>query len=271
MSFVKFGEVKNINCLRKQVTLCRVFSSFFLPIWIKLVTSVTHKIYWLLKIFLKSFILQLIASFVQQCFFCHLQLPQTDTTTIAVANTKDIRTEEQPGCSKTPEGHHTCYDCTTAPFCIKLQSGLYYNAGPINCAVTNAITPYCTNGVCSATPSDKCKTGPPISEFVCTSSGYFPDPDDCRKFYFCVKDTATEYSCPTDYVYSHQKNSCVRQTVSSDCAVINCKYESVMEYVVYPKDPNVYGLCIRDHPTMMFKCDEEEKFDTNTSQCIYVC
>jgi hypothetical protein len=44
-----------------------------------------------------------------------------------------------------------------------------------------------------------------------------------------------------------------------------------MEYVVYPKDPNVYGLCIRDHPTLMFKCPEEEQFDTKTSQCIFVC
>jgi hypothetical protein len=44
-----------------------------------------------------------------------------------------------------------------------------------------------------------------------------------------------------------------------------------MEYVVYPKDPNVYGLCIRDHPTLMFKCDEEEQFDIKTLQCIFVC
>jgi hypothetical protein len=44
-----------------------------------------------------------------------------------------------------------------------------------------------------------------------------------------------------------------------------------MEYVVYPKDPSVYGLCIRDHPTLMFKCDEEEEFDTKTLQCILVC
>ena len=218
-----------------------------------------------------ALILQVIASFVQQSFFWHLQLADTETTAIEVTDTQDTPTVEKPGCSETPQGDHTCYDCTTAPICIKLQSGLYYNAGPINCDEMNPNTPYCTNGECSNKASDKCKTGPPISKFVCTSSGYFPDPDDCRKFYFCVKDTATEYSCPTDYVYSHQKNSCVRQTVSSDCAVINCKYESVMEYVVYPKDPKVYGLCIRDQPTVMFKCDEEEEFDTKTSKCIYVC
>jgi hypothetical protein len=44
-----------------------------------------------------------------------------------------------------------------------------------------------------------------------------------------------------------------------------------MEFVVYPKDPNVYGLCIRDHPTLMFKCLEDEQFDTKISQCIFVC
>jgi hypothetical protein len=44
-----------------------------------------------------------------------------------------------------------------------------------------------------------------------------------------------------------------------------------MEYVPYPKDPSVYGLCIRNLETVMFKCDEEEEFDTKTSQCTFVC
>jgi hypothetical protein len=41
--------------------------------------------------------------------------------------------------------------------------------------------------------------------------------------------------------------------------------------VTYPKDPNVYGLCIRNRPTVMHKCPEFEQFDTKTSQCIFVC
>ena len=66
-------------------------------------------------------------------------------------------------------------------------------------------------------------------------------------------------------------NACVKQTVSSDCAVIKCKYTSVLEYVVYPKDPNLYGLCIRNHKTLIFKCAEDEQFDIKTSKCIFVC
>jgi hypothetical protein len=218
-----------------------------------------------------AFILPLIASFLEQSFFYHLQLAQTETTSTAVTtNVPDTDTKEKGGCSNIPDGHHTCYNCTTAPICIKISSG-FHNIGPVNCAELDASTPFCTNGVCSDRSSDACPIDQPKSNFICTSSGYFSDPDDCRKFYFCVKDTATDYSCSNNFVYSHQKSACIKQTVSSDCALIKCKYANVMEYVVYPKDPNVYGLCIRDHTTLMFKCPEEEQFDTKTSKCIFVC
>ena len=111
----------------------------------------------------------------------------------------------------------------------------------------------------------------PPPDFVCTSKGYFPDPDDCRKFYICVNEKATEYPCPTNYVYNHQKNACVRQNVIADCVVIKCKYTSVMEYVLYPTDPSVYGLCVRGHPIVMFKCLQEEQFDTTLAKCTFVC
>jgi hypothetical protein len=72
-------------------------------------------------------------------------------------------------------------------------------------------------------------------------------------------------------VYSHEKTSCIRKKTTSDCAVIKCKHAVLFEYVVYPKDPNVYGLCIRDQPTLVFKCSEGEQFDTKTSECKFVC
>jgi hypothetical protein len=72
-------------------------------------------------------------------------------------------------------------------------------------------------------------------------------------------------------VYSHQKKSCAFRRVNSDCAIINCKYATAFEYVVYPKDPNVYGLCIRGQPTVMLKCREGEQFDIKTSRCNFIC
>jgi hypothetical protein len=65
--------------------------------------------------------------------------------------------------------------------------------------------------------------------------------------------------------------SCVRRRVSSDCAVIKCAYKTQFQYVVYPKDPNVYGLCIRDSPTIVLKCAEGEEFETKTSECKFIC
>jgi len=212
-----------------------------------------------------ALILQLIASFVEQSFFCHLQIAETNTISAADIGISVVATEKEALCSKSKDGQHTCYNSTTAPLCIWLPFGFFHHAGNVNCAALDANTPHCTNGVCSSTASENC-----ITDFVCTSNGYFPDPDDCRKFYFCVNGTATEYSCSSNFVYSHRKNACIKQTVSCDCAVIKCKYATVLEYVVYPKDRNVYGLCIRDYPTLMFKCPKDQQFDTKTSKCKFL-
>jgi hypothetical protein len=220
--------------------------------------------------FIYAFIFQLIASFVEQSFFCHLQLAQTGTISTAVTNKAKNPTVDPPRCGNFAGGFPTCYNCTYAPICILVDSH-YIDYGPVNCAELNASTPFCNNGLCSAKPSDGCPTGPPASDFTCTSNGYFPDPDDCRKFYFCVKEKATAIVCATNDVYSHQKNACVRQSDTNDCVVIKCKYTSLMEYIIYPKYPNVYGLCVRGRTTLMFKCPEEEQFDTKISQCIYLC
>jgi hypothetical protein len=126
--------------------------------------------------------------------------------------------------------------------------------------------------VCSSTPSPECAADvPQPAQFQCTADGYIPDPDDCTEFHFCVKGSDTTYLCSTNYVYSHEKRSCVRRRLSSDCAVIKCTYKVLFEYVVYPKDSNVYGLCRRNQTTLMFKCNEGEQFDTKTSKCTFVC
>jgi hypothetical protein len=176
--------------------------------------------------------------------------------------------QEKGTCS---ENGHTCYNCTSAPFCVRIPSGEFINAGVYNCP-EDATKPYCTAGVCSATPDPECSSGQPDdSGFVCTEDGYFPDPNDCQKFHFCVGTVGTTYTCSDNFVYSHEKASCIRKRLSSDCAIIKCKYKTQFEYVVYPKDSNVYGLCVRDNPTIMLKCAEGEVFDTKTSQCTFVC
>jgi hypothetical protein len=162
-----------------------------------------------------------------------------------------------------------CYNCTTAPICVSLPTGNFLLVGHYNCAEQNPNEPHCNNGICSATVSHTCVQETP---FECTGEGYFPDPNDCQKFYLCDKTlNATTYTCSTNYVYFHASKSCRRKNAASDCAVIKCTYRLPLEYVVYPKDPSVYGICIRDQPTVMMKCKEGEEFDTKTSQCKVVC
>ncbi|XP_023713218.1 uncharacterized protein LOC111867506 [Cryptotermes secundus] len=175
----------------------------------------------------------------------------------------------EPGtCSETG---NTCYNCSSAPFCVPLADGDFLNAGPYNCADADPSKPYCTDGACSASASSECSPDAPESEFLCTDDGYFPDPNDCQKFHFCIGSTSTTFTCSENFVYSHEKVSCIRRRASSDCAVIKCTYKTQFQYVIYPKDPNVYGLCVRDSPTIVLKCAEGEEFDIKTSKCTFIC
>ncbi|XP_023708612.1 uncharacterized protein LOC111865109, partial [Cryptotermes secundus] len=160
-----------------------------------------------------------------------------------------------------------CYNCSTAPICLSLPDGRYLSLGSYNCAEQNPDQPYCNSGVCSATKTRECS-----QEFQCTGEGYFPDPDDCRTFYSCdANQNVTTYTCPASYVYLHANHTCVRKKVSADCASIKCSYARPIEYVVYPKDPSIYGICVRDQPTVVLKCSEGQEFDTKTSQCKRAC
>ncbi|GFG28130.1 hypothetical protein Cfor_12293, partial [Coptotermes formosanus] len=163
--------------------------------------------------------------------------------------------------SSTPK----CYNCTFAPLC---QGS--YSLGPYNCAELYPNKPYCTDGVCSNTPNTTCPNQTQKS-FVCTGNGSFPDPNDCQKFHVCdASQNQTTYTCSSNYVYSHAKKSCDRKKVTADCAVIKCRNTTAIEYVVYPKDANIYGLCIRGKATV-FSCGERQEFDTSTSTCKFVC
>jgi hypothetical protein len=51
---------------------------------------------------------------------------------------------------------------------------------------------------------------------------------------------------------------------------MKCRNTAMVEYFVYPKDANVYGICLRGEQTM-FKCSDGEEFDTKTLQCKFVC
>jgi hypothetical protein len=192
--------------------------------------------------------------------------------------TENPTPEPEPTPAPTPEPGTcegetpTCYNCTTAPFCLRLPSGAVLNAGALICADDDPNKPYCAKGVCSATADDAC-SGPdaPDSDFLCTDSGYFPDPNDCQKFHFCIGTKDNAFLCSNNYVYSHEKTSCIRRKVSSDCAVIKCPYKTQYQYVLYPKDSNVYGLCIRDKPTLVLKCAAGEQFDIAASQCVFLC
>nr|AGM32769.1 chitin binding peritrophin-A domain containing protein [Coptotermes formosanus] len=194
----------------------------------------------------------------------------SDQKSTGVSTYVQPRTTEQGTCSNSTDGNHTCFNCTVAPYCIAVPNG-YINAGIVSCADLDASKPYCADGVCGATPAAGCEPNVSTSAFTCTSEGYFPDPDDCQKFHLCVGTEAADYSCSSNYVYSHAKNACIRRAASSDCAVIKCTYKTVVEYVVYPKDSSVYGLCIRGNPTVVFKCREGEQFDTKESKCNFVC
>nr|ABV44751.1 peritrophin-like protein [Phlebotomus papatasi] len=168
-----------------------------------------------------------------------------------------------------------CKDCRTLMKCL----GADPPVSSQSCAERNPNTPYCTKTYCSATPDDSnpsCKD-PQKSDFTCTGEGYFPDPDQCTRYYICpgpLQD-AVAYDCPTNYVYKSKERGCGRRVNALDCATVDCS-KTPNEFGVYKNDPAYYYFCLSDKntkKTVVMKCLDEvnSQYDPNVGECTFRC
>jgi hypothetical protein len=97
-------------------------------------------------------------------------------------------------CSQnTASSEDTDFQCTTPGyFSDPLDCHNFYRCDESLNVIRGTCTPYgyfdseetCVWGDCT-NPAVASTSAPSTTEFTCTTSGYFPDPNDCRAFYQC--------------------------------------------------------------------------------------
>lgn len=114
-----------------------------------------------------------------------------------------------------------CKNCNTLVRCIEDESGLI--EVPVKtCDKTKG--EYCyQDKECSNAFNPECQNT--NYSFTCTSTGVFPDPFNCKKYYYCVRTNATkpvskfEFMCGDDWGYNMVTTYC-------DKPVKNCPENS---------------------------------------------
>lgn len=135
---------------------------------------------------------------------------------------------------------------------------------------------------CLPDPSPLCAAEP--SDFICTGEGVFPDPSDCKSYFFCTKDPtgsliAENLFCDDLYVFdpSGPKNNFCRLTVNRYCTTANCAgaFKNILlSYAFFPKSMGqLVASCQGDSPAIVTRC--EAGFEANLSslpvECNLVC
>lgn len=143
---------------------------------------------------------------------------------------------------------------------------------------------YCREDVegeakCSSEPDSRCTPGE--SEFVCTGEGVFPDPQDCKKYYYCASDEsiADPFVCDELYVFdpSGPKNEYCRLTNNRYCTTAICedKFKNiVLSYRYFPKSlGQIIASCQGTKPAIMYRCEKGFEADLKTLpvECNFIC
>lgn len=180
----------------------------------------------------------------------------------------------QTTCPTGTKGSICSNDCSTLLTCAA------NNPTPVatfSCKDLNSNTPYCNDGLTQCTSygySSNCAREP---LFVCTDTGYFPDPKNNDRYFYCHADgRADMYYCPYNYVYDSFNKRCKYAEGSQHCGVISCSYLNKFPgYISYLPHPAFYALCTKtgdEVKTTMLKCaDERFAFNTQTYVCEFDC
>ncbi|KAG4080385.1 hypothetical protein HA402_010453 [Bradysia odoriphaga] len=164
-------------------------------------------------------------------------------------------------------------DCTRILACVRRVKTPVLT---VNCTGN---TPYCDNGRCVAAPG-RCTKRAQETEFLCTSSGVFPDPKDCRKSHFCadVGSRSVMSLCPRGHIFDSKTKVCGPKSSNSEsiCKQISCD-GATNDFVAFTANPTFYAYCFTSaagiHHTYMYKCDDEinKMFDVTIKKCRFNC
>lgn len=126
-----------------------------------------------------------------------------------------------------------------------------------DCGSLNVRRPYCVENTCTATPNvsnSACN-----SAFTCTSEGVFPDPNDCKSYWYCpdTGEEAVGYTCSDGYVFYSKASLCRRREKPNFCQTFNCGTQ-LNRVIVFKANPVYYAFCGGPDQTYYFKCAAEK-------------
>ncbi|KAG5681072.1 hypothetical protein PVAND_010538 [Polypedilum vanderplanki] len=182
-------------------------------------------------------------------------------------------------CTSSSIGKSYCSgtdSCKSNSVTICIGPNIEFN---LNCTDTN---PYCDyssgQAHCSGTPPNGCTITSTV-DFICTGTGIFPDPLDCKKFYYCsINEDKTLQAqlrtCADRYVFDPDSASFCRYTNNYYCTLPNCKNVSQLKNVLfaftfYPYNRQYAALCIPNSKPLVFKC--EQNYTPNLSTIPITC
>lgn len=129
---------------------------------------------------------------------------------------------------------------------------------------------------CSATTTDKCKPGVPGAQSRCKTAGYFPDPDDCKKYYICTEISNGIFieeikTCNDPRSYNASSELCeIIDNTQCTSPSVDCQNTFIAGFAEFPE---YFAVCIPipgDPPThnkLVFKCPEDYTFNEKDKEC----
>lgn len=122
---------------------------------------------------------------------------------------------------------------------------------------------------------------PPEPSFLCTSTGYFPDPTRCNIYHICSRNPEgklehSDYACPNGYYYQSDKKLCRRQLIARECTrrEISCADNDGddNELTLYTPNKQFYYYCpVGEKKPIVFRCPDNSEFNSFENGCKYKC
>lgn len=121
-----------------------------------------------------------------------------------------------------------------------------------------------------------CGSSPTTPDFECWDQGVYPDPLNCKRYYYCSTDEsgdliADQYECDNFYVFdpSAPRNSYCRMTLNRYCITANCRDQVgtniLMRYPFLPSNKGqIVATCRGSLKPIVTRCEEGFLADLTT-------
>nr|CAD7463395.1 unnamed protein product [Timema tahoe] len=196
-----------------------------------------------------------------------LYIGDTDNTTTTLPSTNAVCHQAGYNCSE---------DCSSIQFCYEISSGLFESITLETC-LNDTLCDIKTH-TCTTEGGSTCKKPRPDDySFTCQTSGTFPDPFDCTKYYVCyVNSTKNEEpiidgTCPEGSAFDVHTLSCAlpnTDRVCTDLPVPTCNSTSGLIGVL-ERNPTIYYICTKKNNSTfpeLFRCDKGY-YDVSLGEC----